>query len=142
MGHEMLSAKLCELDTKLGKLHGRIRSGEHLSGERLKEEIQTLRIELNEEEKRTFTSLLSSKADISTELRMEFQVLKDKYRSAFEKLEKELEEDQNWEEQSEKKSLFAEYGIDFVMIAADHALLLALTAIEAQKELEQEDNLS
>lgn len=138
MAHEILSAKLCEMDAKLCKLHGQIRSGEYLSEQRLKEEIEALRIEVAEEEKLVFSSLLSSRADISTELRIEFKVLMDQYKSAAERLQRELEECMDWESRLEKKSLFAEYGIDFAMIAANHSLLLALEAIEAEKRRKEE----
>lgn len=141
MSHEILSAKLNEMDTNLTKLHSRILNCEHLSDARLKEEIESLEFEIDEQEKLVFRTLLESKTDISVELRMEFKALKDKYRSTLNRFEKELEENMDHETQAEKKCLFAEYGVDFALITANHAMLQAMQAIQAQREQEKENKV-
>lgn len=133
MSHEILSAKLNEMDRKLTKLHGRILNCEHVSDVRLKEEITCLQFEIDEEEKLVFQTLMESKSDISIELRMKLKTLKDQYRSALNQFEIDLQESKD---PVEKKCLFAEYGVDFALLAANHALLQAMKAIEAQKEME------
>ncbi len=136
MAHEILSAKLVELDDEFVNLHSRIRMSDKLSDERLDEEIERLKVEIEDQVNLVHTSLTRSKAEVSQVLLREFEVLQDRCSNVFCSLEEEIESCEDEEFKKEKQILAAEYGIDFAVITAKHALLRAL---EASKDIREED---
>lgn len=133
MAHEILSVKLCQADAQLAKLHSYIQSCECLSLERLSEEIIKLHKEVMNQENLVVSSLMQCKACIPEEFRREFESLRSKQAKILEELHQNIESKEE-ETRIENKILVAEYGIDFAMLAANYALLLAMEAIEEQSK--------
>ncbi len=134
MAKEILSVKLCEMDDELAKLHSQIRICEQMSEDDLKKEIQNLTIQLEEIINLAHNSLSKSRAEISDALLMEFEVLMNGIRDAFQKLNEELNSVEDPEFRTEKQILTAEYNIDFAVIVAKFALLKSMEAILSEKQ--------
>ncbi len=138
MADKILDVKLKELDEKIDKLHCRIQDGEYLSDEKLKTEILNLQVDLDKTEKAIFHSLKTSKADISAAYREDFEAIREKCAAAAERVQKEINENNDSEKVAEQKSLLAEYGIDIAIMMVEYALLLAMEAIEAERISEKD----
>ena len=62
MTNEILAVKLCELDRRVGRMHGRILNLEHAPQEVLQQEIEALRREYQENEQMLKNNLRFSRA--------------------------------------------------------------------------------
>lgn len=145
MSHEILSAKLYELDRELGLLHGSIQLSETASREQLGQELARLR-QKNEADRLAFqTKLKFSRSPMVGKLASSYETIE-----AFvdrERAEQDGPFSEVWRRglSAEEALLLAEYSLDFAAQAANHALLLSLEAVSAQdiprgKETEVEQN--
>lgn len=137
MAHEILAAKLCEMDDEFAKLHSRIRMSDKLSEKRMQEEISRLEVEIEDQMNLIHKSLIQSRAEISEKLLDQFEVLKDRFSSALCGVEEEINSCGDEEFKNEKQILAAEYSVDFAIIVAKIALLKALEASAAADKEEQ-----
>lgn len=134
MSHEILSAKLNELDREFCQLHGSIHLSETASREQLIQELVRLR---QKSEKDRF--------EFQTKLKFSRSPVVAKLASSYEKIETFVDREKSeqdgpfsdeWRKalSAEESILLAEYALDFAAQAANHALLLSLEAVNAQKE--------
>ena len=132
MAHEILSAKLCELDQRIGRLHSRIQLSETGSWEEIQREVASMRRECEEERR-------------SLQNRMRYSRFRPAARiaGAVDEIVEILERTRNEVRQCpengryrellpEEKILLAEYMLDFALQAADQSLLASLEAIAGQ----------
>ena len=142
MSHEILSAKLYELDREFGLLHGSIQLSETASREQLGQELARLR-QKNEADRLAFqTKLKFSRSPMVGKLASSYETIE-----AFVDRERDGPFSEVWRRglSAEEALLLAEYSLDFAAQAANHALLLSLEAVSAQdiprgKETEVEQN--
>lgn len=134
MAHEILSAKLNELDGKIGRLHSRIHISESEDLAQLAQAICDLRRECKEEMAMLQNQLQYSKAGSAETLSAAYQNIEATISTAQAALQS-----QTWTDAQavEEKILVAEYALDFALQAADHALLCALDAIQTEKDSER-----
>lgn len=131
MAHEILSVKLCELDERLSRLSSRIHLSETADHQQLSQDIRALRRECTETELALQQKLRLSKSDIVS-------LLADTYAEVEQSLKKTktalLGKTSGFSgtDAAEKKTLLAEYALDFALQAANRALLLSMEAIDAQ----------
>ena len=135
MSHEILSAKLYELDREFGLLHGSIQLSETASREQLGQELARLRQK----------NLKFSRSPMVGKLASSYETIE-----AFidrERAEQDGPFSEVWRRglSAEEAILLAEYSLDFAAQAANHALLLSLEAVSAQdtpqgEETEVEQN--
>ena len=117
MAYELLSVKLCELDEKFERLHGRIQRSQTFDRSVLKQETQLVRRECEEEEQ-----ILSRRLRFSRKAREEMESGQGRLSS------------EDW-------LLLAEYSLDFAKQAADRALLISLEAIGRQADTEPPEQM-
>ena len=151
MTNEILAVKLCELDRRVGRMHGRILNLEHAPQEVLQQEIEALRREYQENKQMLQNNLRFSRAPSVAELCQAYTEVE----KVLERLREQKGEEsrENKAAQSggqketsalveidpvEEKLLFAEYAIDFAMQAADRALLISMEAAEAEQAKKEE----
>ena len=134
MAHEILSAKLNELDGKIGRLHSRIHISESEEPEQLAQAVCDLRRECKEETAMLQNQLQYSKAWPAGALSAAYQDIEVTICNAHSTL---LSKAGSGAQAAEEKILVAEYALDFALQAADHALLCALDAIQTEKKLER-----
>lgn len=132
MAQKILSVKLGEMDSEITKLHRRIQLCEEMSDSELEEEIKRMRQETVDCENTVIDSIKCSKADIPSELRVNVESLRDKQIDILKSLHcgEACDEDDC---SLERRLLLAEYAMDFALLTSNHALLLALEAIAAQR---------
>lgn len=125
MSHEILSAKLYELDREFGLLHGSIQLSETASREQLGQELARLR-QKNEADRLAFqTKLKFSRSPMVGKLASSYETIE-----AFvdrERAEQDGPFSEVWRRglSAEEALLLAEYSLDFAAQAANHALLLS-----------------
>ena len=124
MAHEVLAAKLQELDESLKLLRSRIHICELESSEQLQQEIYALQSECLQASAALQDSLQHSKAASVAVLASAYQQIEHVILNTMQTLQTQEPED---------KILLAEYALDFSAQASNHALLCALEAIAAQK---------
>ena len=145
MTNEILAVKLCELDRRVGRMHGRILNLEHAPQEVLQQEIEALRREYQENEQMLKNNLRFSRAPSVAALCQaytEVEKVLERFREQMgeESRENKAAQSGGQKETSalEEKLLFAEYAIDFAMQAADRALLISMEATEAEQAKKEE----
>ena len=146
MAHEILSVKMYELDKKLELAHSRIQVAESMDEEQLHQQIEDLRQECQESRITLQNRLHHSK----TECVMKLADVYDQVEAAVGKVLAAENINLKDPEQptisesllpgAEEKILTAEYALDFAMQAANRAILVALEAIEAQRQEEKKEN--
>lgn len=134
MAHEILSAKLNEMDGKIGRLHSRIHISESEDPSQLAQAVCDLRKECKEEMAMLENQLKYSKAGSAEALSEAYQSIEAAIQTAHSTL---CSQDWTDAQAVEEKILVAEYALDFAMQAADHALLCALNAIQTEKNSER-----
>lgn len=142
MANKILAVKLCELDRKVGELHGRIEQSETVPHERLRQEIQHLRISCKSNDQMLRNNLKFSRAQAVQKLSEAYSEIVQIVRETKNSMKYPDWDSFQRETSAEEKILLAEYALDFAMQAADHALLISLEAIDAQmtqQELEASD---
>lgn len=139
MADAVLAVKLNELDQKIGKLYGRIEIASFSDHEQIRREAESLGIECMENKLALRKKLKLSKARVLKG----FSDAYDELEEIIGRAETELglsgtaaAEDAL---SADERILFAEYSLDFAMQAADHALLTALEAIDAQMTEEEKE---
>lgn len=141
MSHEILSVKLCELDQKIGRLHGRIHISESARHEQIEKELEDIRRECEEAEFRLRENLRFSKAKTISVLSDAFGEVEQIIEKAKKRLGECSSHCGDGETDLEEKILTAEYALDFAMLAADHALLMSMEAINAQMKQEEKEEV-
>lgn len=125
----MFAAKMIELDEKIRQLHERIDYGENTGTAQLNEEISSLWQEYQLEKDAIRYRLSESKSPKIQSLL-----------SAYDEMQKTIHEaassdpSSSANENAEVLALLAEYALDFAILSADRALLLALRAIHEQRQ--------
>lgn len=117
MAYGMLSAKLCELDDDICRLHGRIQQG----AENLDSEIRAAEFELEESQKSLNERLAFSRSEAVQDIAKIYRRIE----NALSSEQKELSADE--------RLLLAEYSLDFAMLAARKAVLQSLRAIKSSE---------
>ena len=126
MAHQILAAKLCELDQKIGRLHSRIRLWETEDREEIRRELDSLRRECQVERGALRDRMRFSRSRTAARIAGTFDQI-------AEILERARQEGTLPEEMlPEERILLAEYMLDFALQSADEALLASLEAIEGQ----------
>lgn len=139
IGQGIFAAKLYELECQYGQFQGRMKVCQNEDHRRILEEMRQMRNECD-------------KQGYILEQRMEGCRSRAVYKLAEAQLEymnrtKELigsiaddigGDGTTVEKEAEAKTLYAEYSIDFAVQAMNHALLAALTAIDAQMKCEEQ----
>ena len=136
MANEILAVKLCELDRKVGELHGRIEQSETVPHE------QHLRISCKSNDQMLRNNLKFSRAQAVQKLSEAYSEIVQIVRETKNSMKYPDWDSFQRETSAEEKILLAEYALDFAMQAADHALLISMEAIDAQmtqQELEASD---
>lgn len=130
MSHELLAIKLDELDETIERLHGRIESSQTDTLECLLDSIENLRCECAESEYMMLSRLEYSKAEPVRKMLCVYEKMKRMIQNVYQQ----FGSGQSADAQAEEKLLLAEYALDFAMQSANHAVLLSLEAIAANKE--------
>lgn len=117
MAYGMLSAKLCELDDDICRLHGRIQQG----AENLDLEIRAAELELEESQRSLNERLAFSRSEAVQDIAKIYRRIE----NALSSEQKELSADE--------RLLLAEYSLDFAMLAARKAVLQSLRAIKSSE---------
>lgn len=142
MAHEILAVKLCELEEQLARLSSRIHLSETSDRTQLQEEIRALRRECAETELSLQTKLQRSRAELVSVLADSYGEIRQSVRQARAALQEEAARRADPEAAAEEKILLAEYALDFALQAANHALLLAMEAIDAQLAGQEGETMS
>lgn len=130
MTHDLFSVKLYELDKTIGQIHSRIEQGEMDRPEQIAEDIRQLRRECAENRDILYNKMKYSKAKLVGRMAEAY----DRVDKVIQDLQAQLTKNQTEGLSAENKTLMAEYLLDFAMLAANHALLVSLEAIQAQQE--------
>lgn len=117
MAYGMLSAKLCELDDDICRLHGRIQQG----AENLDSEIRAAELELEESQRSLNERLAFSRSEAVQDIAKIYRRIE----NALSSEQKELSADE--------RLLLAEYSLDFAMLAARKAVLQSFRAIRSSE---------
>lgn len=142
MPHEILAVKLCELEEQLARLSSRIHLSETSDRPQLQGEIRALRRECAETELALQTKLRRSRAELVSVLADSYGEVQQSVRRARAALGEEEARRADPEAAAEDKILLAEYALDFALQAANHALLLAMEAIDAQLAGQEGETMS
>lgn len=132
MAHEILSVKLCELEDQLSRLSSRIHLSETAGHERLQSEIKELAEECAETELTLQKKLCMSRAEILSTLASTYREIEQIIQTTQSKLKMQASSRDDMDAITEEKILLAEYVLDFVVLAANRALLLSMEAIDTQ----------
>ena len=139
MTQDIFDVKLCELDEKISKLHGRIHSAENSGHETIRQEIQKLRRECTEMTNDIRIRLKFSKNNDLIPLSRAYGEIEHAIQRMEEECQEEPADDKGEGYLAERKILFAEYALDFAIQAADRALLLSMEAIDAQMAKQEKE---
>ena len=132
MAHEILTPKLCELEEQFSRLRDRIHLSETADHDQLQQEIQALTQECAETERTLRKRLQLSRAAIVTILANTYGEVEQIIQAAKDTLEEQASNRGSSDAVPEEKILLAEYALDFATQSANHALLLAMEAMDAQ----------
>lgn len=139
MAQDIFDVKLCELDERIAKLHGRILSAEHSKHSQIRQEIQKLRRECAEMAASLGSRLKFSKANDLVLLSRAYGEIEGVIQRMEEDCQEEPADGGKDGCLAERKILFAEYALDFAIQAADRALLLSMEAIDAQMTQQEKE---
>ena len=132
MAHEILAVKMYELDQKICRLHSRIRMGETADHAQIRTEIAALRDECTETALTLQEMLRCSRACAVADLAGTYAEIERIIQTSKEKLAEHAAM-----RDAEERILYAEYGLDFAIQAANHALLFAMEALDAEMTQEE-----
>ncbi len=138
MAHEILSVKLCELDTAVARLHSRIQLSETASPGQLRQEISLLQQECTASALSMGQNLACSHAPLAKALAETYGEMEQSLSNVRDQLHRQTA-GKTETEAAETKLLLAEYALDFAIQAANRALLLAMQAIDAQRTQQQNE---
>ena len=128
MPHEILSVKLCELDDRIGRLHGRVHLSESACHSRLRQEIEAMGRECEAAELALGQKLQYSRSENAKALFLAYEQI----RQIIDNVQARPGPAGDADQAAGEKILLAEYALDFAQQAADRALLLSMDAIDAQ----------
>ena len=134
MTHDIFSVKLYELDTKIVQLNSSIEQGEMDSPEQIAGEIREIRRECREDREILHNKMKYSKAKLVGRISEAYERVDQVLQEVQEQTGIGFTEEKRAGLSAENRTLMAEYLLDFAMLAANHALLVSLEAIQAQKE--------
>ena len=134
MAHEIISAKLYELDKKFAQLHNRIKLSETENKEEIEADIKLLSKECKEcrlelDNNRKFSRASNLKPILAAY---------DKVEKIITELKEQFRDTISGKGTSEEKLLLAEYMLDFAVQEANEALLVSMKAICAQLKEQEE----
>lgn len=139
MNYGIFTAKLLEVDEKIGKIHSRISYGETADFAQLDIEIENLRRECLETEVALENELRGSRFQSTGKLAENYRKIEQIIRASKQDLLG-LSSDAKVSVLSvEEKILFAEYALDFAVQAVNRALLISMEAIREQKLQEEQE---
>lgn len=130
MAHEILTIKLYELDQKMGRLHSRIQMSESASHDWVRQEAAALQRECAEETLALRNRLQYSKSGVVARLAESYAQIEQIVRKVREQVVSDCARGDG-DFPVEEKILVAEYALDFAAEAADHALMVAMEAMDA-----------
>jgi hypothetical protein len=142
MAHEILSVKLCQLEERLAGLHSRIRMSETADHSSLSREIGVLKSERSAANAAMRENLERSRSCVATILGRGYSQVEQVVLDSRRQLEELARSSPDEETAVEEKILLAEYALDFAYQAADEALLLSMTAIDACRLRQEEGRYS
>lgn len=134
MAHEILSAKLYELDKKFAQLHNRIQLSETENKEEIEADIKLLSKECKECRLELYNNMKFSRASNLKPILAAY----DKVEKIITELKEQFRDTISGKGTSEEKFLLAEYMLDFAVQAANEALLVSMKAICAQLKEQEE----
>lgn len=138
MEHDILSAKLRQLDDGLQRLHGRIEAGQRAGRTELRREIDALKAQCRQEEAALLRDLERSQSPLAPVLAQSFRQAEQLVRHAEAGLQEVCSQAPDEETRAEEKILLAEYALDFAQGAANRALLVCMNAMDADLLRRQE----
>lgn len=138
MAEGALYAKLCEMDAQIARMHSRIRKSESLNLQQIHDESQAIIKECRKNENDVLNSLKCSRAEGAPVLLNVYEKIEEAIRQMRDTMEKKSLESRDEEAEIERKLLFAEYELDFVMLAANRALAASINAMEEQLAYQME----
>lgn len=138
MAHEILSVKLCELDTAVARLHSRIQLSEAAPPGQLRQEIELLQQECAASAMAMGQNLACSRAPLARALAQTYGEMEQSLGNARDRLHRQTAAETGTDA-AESKLLLAEYALDFAIQAANRALLLSMQAIDAQRTQQQNE---
>lgn len=127
MPNGMLSVKLSEMEIQIRRLHEKICVLETDELKNIKNEMEQLQKEWENNERILENKLRFSRAGLVERLSKAYDQI--------EQIIRQVQEETKLS--SEEKLLLAEYSLDFVIQAANHALLICMDAIK--EEMKQQD---
>lgn len=132
MAHEILSAKLCQLEQSVGKLHSRIHLSQATDHAHLQQEIAALERECAAAESTLWENLRRSRSGLVEILARGYGQVESDIAQSKARLQAMVDGSADEEDAVEETLLAAEYVLDFAHRAADQALLFSMKAIDAQ----------
>ena len=138
MEHDILSAKLRQLDDGLQRLHGRIEAGQRAGRTELRREIDALEAQCRQEEAALLRDLRQSQSPLAPVLAQSCLQAEQLVRQTEIRLQEVYSQAPDEETSAEEKILLAEYALDFAQSAANRALLACMNAMDASLLCQQE----
>lgn len=142
MAHEILSVKLCQLEERLGALHSRIRMSETADHASLSRAIGVLKTECDAVSAAMREDLERSRSSVASVLGRGYGKVEQIVLDSRRELEEMARNSPDEETATEEKILLAEYALDFAYQAAEEALLLSMSAIDACRLRQEEGRTS
>ena len=139
MSHEILAAKLRQLDDRVARLHSRVRLGETEDRARLRREIAALERECARTRLLLGDDVRRSKAAVAAVLAESYEQIGQTLSEAAGRLAALEQARPDPQTVAEDKILLSEYALDLAQGVAEEALLLSLQAIDAQRTLEEKE---
>lgn len=141
MASEVLSVKLRELDKSMDRLRDRLQGSDTADTEARCAEIHALRQECRTNDTALAQGLEQSKSPAVQCLAESYRLIEKTIRLTAQAVQSPPDRP-DATAAAEEKIVFAEYSLDFAVQAANHALLCALEAIDAEKNLLNEERSS
>ncbi|MBM6938739.1 hypothetical protein H7U37_09405 [Pseudoflavonifractor phocaeensis] len=132
MAHKILSAKLCQLDVSVDRLHRRIQDSQTAGHDALRREIAALEQECADAETALRENLRRSKSNLVSILAQVYGQVEYDIARAGQRLRAAVDRSGDPETAVEEELLLAEYLLDFAHQAADRVLLFSMKAIDDQ----------
>lgn len=143
IGQEVFAIKLYELEQQYGKLQSRIRICGKEDGRKIREELQKIVEEYEEEHlllQERVKNCRSSAVSRLAKAQLDYQKATDGIVKQQLATDLHGENTTPGEDTREASALYAEFAIDFATLAMQQALIAALSALEEEVEHAAEDN--
>ena len=139
-GHEMFSVKLRELEQEYGRMWSRIQLFQEQGPQRIRQELERVQEEYQEQNLLLEEAARASRSPAAARLAgMQREYERQVEQILHQELPKEMQGRKSApaEAEAEALSLYAEYAMDSATQAMRRAVIAALTAMERQENLEQ-----